>query len=202
MNAWRVILASGNPGKLRELVALLDPLGWQLTPQPQLGIEAAAETGATFVDNALLKARHAAGAGRLPALADDSGIEVDALGGRPGVRSARYAGERASDRENLEKLLEELRGVPLERRTARYRCVIAYVQSPSDPRPLIAEGCWEGRIATIPRGTRGFGYDPIFLPQGDDRTAAELEPAEKDAVSHRARALASFIARLRGDSFG
>ena len=194
----KVVLASANRGKLRELAALLAPLGWQLVPQQQLGMEAARETGATFAENALLKARHAARVAALPALADDSGIEVDALGGRPGVWSARYAGEQASDRENLEKMLEELREVPAERRTARYRCVIAYVRSAADPRPLIVEGCWEGSIAGAPRGSGGFGYDPIFVPHDDGRTAAELAPGEKDAVSHRARALASLLAQLRG----
>jgi XTP/dITP diphosphohydrolase len=193
-----VILASGNPGKLRELQVLLAPLGWQLIPQQQLGIAAAAETGATFQENALLKARHAAAAGALPALADDSGIEVDALGGRPGVRSARYAGEHATDRENLEKLLAELRDVAPQDRRARYQCVIAYVRRATDPRPLLAAGAWEGAIALAPRGTGGFGYDPIFVPQGDGRTAAELAAAEKDAVSHRAQALSSLLAQLRG----
>jgi XTP/dITP diphosphohydrolase len=192
----KVILASANPGKLRELQGLLAPLGWQLIPQQQLGIAPAAETGATFEDNALLKARHAAGAGGLPALADDSGIEVDALGGLPGVRSARYAGERAADRENLEKLLQELRAVAPVGRRARYRCVIAYVASAADPRPLVAEGHWEGSIATAPRGTGGFGYDPIFVPEGEARTAAELAPAEKDTLSHRARALSSLLSQL------
>jgi XTP/dITP diphosphohydrolase len=196
----RVILASANSGKLRELAALLGPLGWRLVPQGELGIESAAETGASLLENALLKARHAARRGGLAALADDSGIEVEALGGRPGVRSARYAGEHATDRENLEKLLGELRGVAPERRTARYRCVIAYVRSATDSRPLVAEGCWEGTIASVPRGTRGFGYDPIFVPQGLGRTAAELEAAEKDAVSHRAQALRSLLAQLRGEA--
>jgi len=193
----RVILASANPGKLRELQVLLAPLGWQLIAQERLGIAPAEETGATFRENALLKARHAAAAGRLPALADDSGIEVDALGGRPGVRSARYAGEHAADRENREKLLQELRGVAPEARRARYRCVIAYVRSAADPAPLVAEGDWEGAIALAPRGTGGFGYDPIFVPQGEPRTAAELAPVEKDAVSHRARALLALLAQLR-----
>ncbi len=192
----RVVLASANAGKLRELDALLGPLGWQLVPQQRLGIESAPETGTTFAENALIKARHAARAARLPALADDSGIEVDALDGRPGVWSARYAGERATDRENLEKLLAALQGVPPERRTARYRCVIAYVGGADDPRPILAEGCWEGRIATAPRGRGGFGYDPVFLPRGGSRTAAELEPAEKDAVSHRALALSSLRSQL------
>ncbi len=193
----RVVLASGNAGKLRELDALLAPLGWELVPQGTLGIEPAAETGTTFAENALLKARHAARAARLPALADDSGLEVDALDGRPGVWSARYAGEHATDRGNLEKLLAALRGVPPERRTARYRCVIAYVLEAADPHPILAEGCWEGRIATAPRGHGGFGYDPIFLPRGGERTAAELEPREKSAVSHRALALSSLLSLLR-----
>jgi XTP/dITP diphosphohydrolase len=195
----RVILASANAGKLRELAALLGPLGWNLVPQGELGIEPAAETGASFLENALLKARHAAGATALPALADDSGIEVDALGGRPGVHSARYAGEQATDRQNLEKLLEELHGVPPERRTARYRCVIVLARSASDPRPLIGEGSWEGSLASAARGSRGFGYDPLFIPLGGARTAAELEPAEKDAVSHRGRALRALLAQLSGE---
>ena len=193
----QVVLASANPGKLRELAALLAPLGWELRAQSALGVEPAEESGATFAANALIKARHAARATGLPALADDSGIEVDALGGRPGVHSARYAGARASDRENLDKLLAELEGVPAERRTARYRCVIAYVARADDPQPLLGEGCWEGRIAAVPRGTGGFGYDPIFLPNGLERTAAELAPAEKDRASHRGKALAAFLEQVR-----
>ena len=198
----RVVLASSNSGKLRELAALLEPLGWALVSQRELGIESPPETGATFLENALIKARHAARAAHLPALADDSGIEVDALGGAPGVWSARYAGERATDGENLAKLLEALRGVAPERRTARYRCVIAYVGSADDPRPILGEGSWEGRIAAAPRGNGGFGYDPIFIPLhtgtsgGAPRTAAELAPREKAAGSHRARALAAFRSHL------
>jgi len=195
----KVVLASANPGKLRELAALAAPLGWELVPQQALGIASAAESGATFRDNALLKARHAASASGLAALADDSGIEVDALLGRPGVYSARYAGEHATDRQNLEKLLAELREVPSERRTARYRCVIAYVTGADDPGPILAEGSWEGRIGVAPRGAGGFGYDPIFLPrESGGRTAAELGREEKDAVSHRARALAALRQRLSG----
>jgi XTP/dITP diphosphohydrolase len=193
----RVVLASGNAGKVRELGTLLGPLGWQLVPQRELGIEPVPETGTTFVDNALIKARHAALAAQLPALADDSGIEVDALGGRPGVWSARYAGEGATDTENLEKMLRELQGVPPERRTARYRCVIAYVGSAADPHPILGQGCWEGSIATAQRGSGGFGYDPIFLPRHGEHTAAELEPARKGAVSHRALALSSLLSQLR-----
>lgn len=192
-----VVLASANAGKLRELATLTAPLGWQLLPQQALGIESVEEMGATFEENALIKARHAARAARLPALADDSGIEVDALGGRPGVRSARYAGEQATDRQNLEKLIAELHDVPAERRSARYRCVIAFVAGPDDPAPLLACGSWEGRIATSPRGSGGFGYDPIFVPHdAGGRSAAELAREEKDAVSHRAQALAALIGCL------
>ncbi len=194
----RAVLASANPGKLRELSALLAPAGFELVSQAALGIDPVPETGATFLENALLKARHAAAAARLPALADDSGIEVDALGGRPGVRSARFAGEGASDAANLARLLEELEGVPAARRTARYRCVVAWVRTAEDPAPLTAEGTWEGRIALTPRGSGGFGYDPAFVPAGEQRTAAELSAAEKNQVSHRAQALARLVAALAG----
>lgn len=191
----KVVLASGNPGKLRELAELLAPSGLAVLPQSAFGIETPPETGATFRDNALLKARHAAALTGLPALADDSGIEVDALQGRPGVYSARYAGEGASDEANLRKLIAELEGVPEGARGARYQCVIALARRSDDPEPLIATGTWEGRIATAPRGSGGFGYDPVFLPQGSTRTAAELDPAEKNAVSHRGQALRALAAR-------
>jgi XTP/dITP diphosphohydrolase len=193
----RVILASSNAGKLAELTALLTPLGFELTPQQQLGIESPPETGETFLENALLKARHAAGQRGLAAIADDSGIEVDALGKAPGVRSARFAREGAAEEENLRKLLTQMRDVPAARRGARYRCVIAFVRSAADQDPIIAQGAWEGSIAQVPRGAGGFGYDPIFVPAGDERTAAELAPSEKNAVSHRARALHALIAQLR-----
>jgi len=192
----RLVLASGNPGKLRELAALLAPLGHELISQTSLGIESPEETGTTFLANALLKARHAAGCSGLPALADDSGIEVDALDGRPGVYSARYAGEGASDLQNLEKLLLELRGVAAERRTARYRCVIVRVSGPGDPAPQVASGSWEGRILPAPRGAGGFGYDPVFLPQGLQCSAAELDAAQKNALSHRAQALRELVSKL------
>jgi XTP/dITP diphosphohydrolase len=197
----RVVLASGNAGKLRELAALLAPLELELIAQSELGIGAAQETGATFLENALLKARHAALAARLPALADDSGIEVDALGGRPGVWSARYAGAGASDADNLRLLLAELAGVPEEGRGARYQCVIVLVRSAADAQPLLARGSWEGRIARAPRGHGGFGYDPVFLPAGERRTAAELPAAEKNAVSHRAQALRALVAMLQGPGY-
>ncbi len=197
----RVVLASGNPGKLRELAALLAPLSLTLIPQGELGIPAVPETEATFLANALLKARHAAGRAALPALADDSGLEVDALGGRPGVHSARFAHPGASDGENLERLLAELREVPDAQRRARYQCVIVLVRSAEDAQPLIARGSWEGRIASAPRGRGGFGYDPVFVPEGGVHTAAELDPAEKNGVSHRARAARELVAMLRRDGY-
>jgi XTP/dITP diphosphohydrolase len=193
----KAVLASSNAGKLRELAAILAPLGYELIAQSSLGIDTPPETGTTFAANALLKARHAARVSGMPALADDSGIEVDALGGRPGVYSARYAGEHATDEANLCKMLEELRGVPPEQRAARYRCVIAFVSTADDPAPLIARGTWEGRILTQPRGTGGFGYDPIFQPAGLDVSAAELSAAVKNARSHRGEALRALAGLLR-----
>ena len=192
----RVILASANPGKLREFRALLEPAGLQLVAQSLLGIESIAETGSDFSTNALLKARHAARRSASWALADDSGLEVDALGGRPGIYSARFAGPGASDTRNLEKLLEEMRDVEDGQRQACYRCSIVLVRGPDDPMPVIAEGTWEGRIARIPRGSGGFGYDPVFVPAGLELTAAELEPAVKNALSHRGQALRALQAQL------
>jgi XTP/dITP diphosphohydrolase len=192
----RAVLASGNPGKLREFASLLAPLAVELVPQAQFGIRPAAETGTTFLENALLKARHAARHAHLPALADDSGIEVDALGGRPGVWSARFAGEGASDAENLRHLLAELHDVPDGFRQARYQCVIVFVRSAGDQLPLVAQGSWRGTITHAARGHGGFGYDPVFVPEGEQRTAAELSSAEKNAVSHRGQALRSLVAML------
>jgi XTP/dITP diphosphohydrolase len=192
----RVILASSNAGKLRELACLLAPLGFELIAQNTLGVETPPEMGETFAENALLKARHAAAATHLPALADDSGIEVDALGGRPGIYSARYAGEGASDEDNLRKMLSELRDVPSGKRTARYQCVIAFVSASTDPKPLLANGTWDGSLISEPRGLGGFGYDPIFIPHGFDRTAAELDPVEKNAQSHRGQALRALVTQL------
>jgi XTP/dITP diphosphohydrolase len=195
----RLVLATDNPGKQRELAALLEPHGCELVRQGELGIQSAEETGETFEANALLKARHAARLSGLAALADDSGLEVDALEGRPGVRSARYAGSAASDADNLALLLEELSGVPIALRTARFRCVIVRVLTADDPQPLIASGTWDGYIALAPRGASGFGYDPVFIPgnpgAGEGRTAAELGAAEKNASSHRAIALKALLAR-------
>jgi XTP/dITP diphosphohydrolase len=192
----RAVLASANPGKLREFAALLAPFAVQLIPQAECGVRPAAETGTTFLENALLKAHHAARHARLPSLADDSGLEVDALGGRPGVWSARFAGESAGDEENLRHLLAELHDVPDGFRQARYQCVIVWVRSVGDQSPLIAQGSWEGTIAHAPRGRGGFGYDPVFVPAGEHRTAAELGSAEKNALSHRGKALRALVATL------
>jgi XTP/dITP diphosphohydrolase len=198
MNApRRVVLATGNAGKQREFAALLAPFGIDIVLQSTLGIASADETGTTFEANALLKARHAAQAAGLPALADDSGIEVDVLNGRPGVWSARYAGPHATDAENNALLLRELAGVPAAGRVARYRCVIAYVRSADDPAPLLAAGHWSGRIGAVPQGEGGFGYDPLFIPDGQARTAAQMPADAKNAVSHRGQALAALVALLR-----
>jgi XTP/dITP diphosphohydrolase len=193
----RLVLATGNAGKQRELAALLEPVGYELLRQTELGVESVEETGTTFEANALLKARHAARATGLPALADDSGLEVDALGGRPGVWSARYAGPAASDHDNVVKLLGELAPWPVPAaRRARYRCVIAFVAGPDDPSPRIAAGHWDGHIATVPAGSGGFGYDPVFVPEGEGRSVAQMPDAEKNAVSHRGRALLALLALL------
>ena len=192
----RVVLASSNAGKLREFSELLGSSGLELAPQSDFQIAAPPETGVTFLENALIKARNAARLAGLPAIADDSGIEVDALGGAPGVYSARFAGEDASDEQNLDKLLRALESQPAARRTARYRCVIVYVESAEDPQPLIGEGTWEGRIIEERRGQGGFGYDPCFVPEGEARTVAEMPATEKHAQSHRGQAMRAFLAQF------
>ena len=183
----KVVLASGNAGKLKEFQTLL---GEQLTlvPQSELAIEAAEETGTTFAENALLKARHAADRSGLPAIADDSGLVVDALDGAPGVYSARYAGHDSDAAANNAKLLRVLDGVPVGRRGARFRAVVVYVASATDVNPLIAEGVWEGSIATEARGQNGFGYDPLFIDADTGEVSAELSPAQKNRRSHRGQA--------------
>ncbi|HLS81927.1 MAG TPA: RdgB/HAM1 family non-canonical purine NTP pyrophosphatase [Steroidobacter sp.] len=192
----RVVLASSNAGKLKEFAGLLAPLGFEVLPQARYTRESAAETGLTFIENAILKARHASRASGLPAIADDSGIEVDALNGAPGVRSARYAGEGASDEQNVQKLIHAMRDIPAEQRTARYQCALAYLRFPDDPAPLLAQASWEGRIADAPRGAGGFGYDPVFEVPGRGLTAAELPPDEKNLLSHRGRALRQLVEAL------
>lgn len=187
----RIVFASGNAGKAREIEAVLGD-GFEVILQGELGVESVEETGTTFEANSLLKARHAATVTGLPALADDSGIEVDALDGAPGVYSARYAGPDADDAANNEKLLAALQGVPDEQRTARFRCVLTFVRSADDPAPLVANGVWEGRIAHAPAGSGGFGYDPLFIDPESGVASAELTAEQKNARSHRGRALAEF----------
>jgi XTP/dITP diphosphohydrolase len=183
-----VVLASRNEGKLAEMQELLAPLGWKLRPITDFGADGADETGQSFVENALLKARFAAQISGLPAIADDSGIEVDALDGRPGVLSARFAGNDADDTQNNQKLLRELKGIPDDRRGARFYCVMVYLRSPDDATPVIAQGQWRGLIGHNPRGSNGFGYDPLFVVPDQKCTSAELAPALKNKLSHRAKA--------------
>ncbi|HET7923112.1 MAG TPA: RdgB/HAM1 family non-canonical purine NTP pyrophosphatase [Gammaproteobacteria bacterium] len=193
----RIVVATGNPGKLREISALLAGSGLEPVSQDALGVTGAEETGLTFVENALIKARHAAQVTGLPAIADDSGLEVDALDGAPGIHSARYAGARAGDAENLAKLLHALRAVPPALRGARFRCVMVYLRHAQDPAPLICEGVWEGRILDAPQGDNGFGYDPVFRVPERGMSAAQLSPEEKNRLSHRARALHKLVTALR-----
>ena len=192
----RLVLASGNAGKLRELGALLGDLDVELLPQARLGVDDIEETGLSFVENALLKARHAARITGLPALADDSGLCVDALGGAPGLYSARYAGGHGDSAANIARLLRELDGVPPARRSAHFYAVIVLLRHAEDPQPLVAEGSWPGTILETPRGAGGFGYDPVFLDPERGLSAAELDPALKNRISHRGRALEQLRARL------
>jgi len=192
-----VVLASNNKGKLREFGAMFEPLHIEIRPQADYGIPEAEETGLTFVENAILKARNACEHSGLPAMADDSGIEVDALQGAPGIYSARYAGPECNDDANNEKLVAALRHVPPAERTARYRAVLVYLRHPADPAPLIAEGTWEGLIIDEPRGENGFGYDPYFLLPERGITSAELPPEEKNQLSHRAKALRILLEKIR-----
>lgn len=195
--AKKIVLASNNPGKIREIQTLLDGLGLEILPQSAFTPVEAEETGLTFLANALIKARHAAKASGLPAIADDSGLEVDALGGAPGVFSARYAGPGASDEANNAKLLRELAGVEEASRSARFRCVMVFVRDADDPAPLVGEGVWEGRILEAPRGGNGFGYDPLFFVPGEGCASAELPPAVKNRLSHRGKALRALVAQLQ-----
>ena len=193
----RVVLASGNAGKVREFNQLLAGAHIEVVPQSSFGVPEAEETGLTFVENAILKARNAARHTGLPAVADDSGIEVDALNGAPGIYSARYAGPGASDEENLYKLLAALEGLPDERRGARFQCVIAYLRHAEDPTPLICQGTWEGWILAAPRGANGFGYDPVFYVPDEGVSSAELAPETKNRLSHRGQALRRLLEGLK-----
>ena len=195
----RLVIASGNAGKLREFKRLLEPLGLEVIPQAKLGIADADEPHVTFVENALAKARHASAQAGLPALADDSGVVVDVLGGAPGVQSARFAGEPRSDARNNALLLERLRGV--ENRHAHYYCVLVLVRHPDDPEPIIAEGSWAGRIVDVARGDGGFGYDPYFEDIDTGMTGAEMPLDLKNARSHRGHAMRALVARLQSMPF-
>ncbi len=194
MSLFEIVLASDNRGKLRELGALLTPLGVRLIPQGELGVSGCDEPFATFLENALAKARHAARALGRAALADDSGLVVPALGGAPGVRSARYAGEPKDDARNNAKLLAEMAALTGPQRRAYFYCCVVFVAHADDPTPFVAEGRWWGEVAAAPRGAGGFGYDPVFLDPTLGRTAAELTPEEKNARSHRGQALRAFVA--------
>ena len=193
----RTVLASNNPGKLREIQAMLDPQRYLLVAQSDLQIGEIAETGTTFVENAIIKARHAASESGCCALADDSGIEVDALQGAPGVHSARYAGNHASDASNNEKLLAELAGIPDHERSARFHCVIVYMRHALDPVPILCQGSWEGRILHEAMGDNGYGYDPLFYVPTHGCSSAQLDPAEKNRISHRGQALQKLIRALQ-----
>ena len=196
MSDKRIVLATGNPGKVREINQLLENSGFEILPQSDFGTPEAEETGLTFVENAILKARNAARHSTLPAIADDSGIEVDALNGAPGIYSARFAGTGSSDEENVNKLLEILKEVPETQRTARFQCVMVYMRHAEDPTPLIFQGTWEGHILTEPKGENGFGYDPVFHVPQHECSAAELDPDTKNAMSHRGQALRQLVAAL------
>lgn len=192
----KIVLATGNQGKVREMADLLADFGFDVFAQSEFNVIDAEETGTTFIENAIIKARHAAAETGLAAIADDSGLEVDYLQGAPGIYSARYAGEDASDQDNIDKLLKAMVDVPAEQRTARFHCVLVFMRHAADPTPIVCHGKWEGRILTEAQGENGFGYDPIFYVPEDDCSSAELEPARKKQLSHRSKALQKLFAAL------
>ncbi|WP_422409915.1 MULTISPECIES: XTP/dITP diphosphatase [unclassified Endozoicomonas] len=196
----KVVLASGNQGKLRELQQMLSGLDFKVLAQSEFGIDSVEETGLTFIENALIKARNAAKISGLAAIADDSGIEVDALNGQPGIYSARFAGDDATDKANNQKLLQSLDGLPKEQRTARFHSVLVYMRHAEDPTPVICHGSWEGYILESPAGNQGFGYDPLFYVPDYNCAAAELSREQKNSISHRAKAMAQLLAQLKEGS--
>lgn len=198
----KIVLASSNKGKIAELSSLLSPCEFEIVPQQELGVSDADECGLTFIENAIIKARHAALATGLAAIADDSGLAVDALGGEPGIYSARYSGEAATDSENISKLLHALRQVPQEQRTAQFHCVLVFMRHASDPTPIVCHGIWPGRISEQVTGDGGFGYDPLFIPDGQSCSAAELSKQQKAAVSHRGQALRQLLKQLTTQQAG
>lgn len=191
-----IVLATGNQGKVKEFATLLERFNINVKPQSEFNVPDVAETGTTFVENAIIKARHAAKITGLPAIADDSGLEVDALRGAPGVYSARYAGENASDDDNTQKLLKALEAVELSKRSARFHCVLVYMRHENDPTPLICHGQWEGQITTEKMGEQGFGYDPVFWQEDLQKTSAQLPRDIKNNLSHRGQALKALVAKL------
>ena len=192
-----LVLATGNPGKVRELSALLVGHAWTVRPQSDFGVIEAEETGLSFVENAIIKARNASRQTGLPAIADDSGLVCDALAGAPGIHSARYAGPGATDAANVDRLLAALAASDDAARGCRFVCVMVHLAHAEDPCPVIAQGQWTGRVARSPRGAAGFGYDPVFIAAGGAPTAAELDPVHKNEISHRGQALRALLAQLR-----
>lgn len=192
----QIVLASGNAGKLKEFNQVLAGLNVEVLPQSQFNVGEVEETGLSFVENAIIKARHVSQVSGLPALADDSGLEVDALNGAPGIYSARFSGAGATDARNNALLLERLTGLPQSQRSARFQCVLVYLRHPEDPTPLICQGTWEGSILDVPQGDNGFGYDPLFWVPECDCSSAQLTPEQKNSRSHRGQAVAEFVRRL------
>lgn len=193
----KIVLATGNQGKVREMAGILSEFGFDVVAQSEFNVSEVAETGTTFIENAIIKARHAAKETGLPAIADDSGLEVDYLNGAPGIYSARYSGEDATDKQNIEKLLNAMQGVETEKRTARFHCVLVLMRHENDPTPLVCHGKWEGQILTEEHGENGFGYDPVFFVPEDNCASAELDPSRKKQLSHRGKALASLFKALK-----
>jgi XTP/dITP diphosphohydrolase len=196
-NVDKVVLATGNKGKVKELARMLSGLGIEVLPQSEFAVSEVAETGSTFVENAIIKARHAAKQTGLPAIADDSGLAVDALGGAPGVYSARYSGEQATDQSNIIKLLDAMADVPKDKRQAKFLCVLVFMRHADDPTPIICQGEWAGEITSEQHGENGFGYDPVFWVEEQNCSSAQLPPEQKNALSHRGKALKLLLAQLQ-----
>ncbi|MDC0611112.1 XTP/dITP diphosphatase [Vibrio sp.] len=197
MKTKQLVLATGNQGKVKEMADLLSDFGFDVKAQSEFNVSEVAETGTTFIENAIIKARHAARETGLPAIADDSGLEVDAIDGQPGVYSARYAGLEASDQDNIDKLLSSMKDVPEKDRTARFHCVLVLMKHADDPTPIVCHGKWEGQILTTQIGENGFGYDPVFWVPEEKCASAQLEPARKKQLSHRGKALQTLFNQLK-----
>jgi len=193
----KVVLATGNKGKVKELARMLSCLDFEVLPQSEFDVTEVAETGTTFVENAIIKARHTAKQTGLPAIADDSGLAVHALGGEPGVYSARYSGDQATDQSNITKLLDAMAGIPIEKRQAKFLCVLVFMRHADDPRPIICQGEWCGEIATEQQGENGFGYDPVFWVKEQNCSSAQLSPEHKNTLSHRGKALKLLLTQLQ-----